>query len=370
MYKKYVIGLASVYLSLFIVLVILGIWLEPFEGDLTRVGGFSSNQYSWTKSQEAFVNLNYTQAASIEDYDKHFDIIIYGDSFTASHERPDRCFTSSFVHYLSLYGKSVITFNLNKFQLEEILNSPAYVASPPEFFILERVERGMLELANLTLNSSPERALKDVQVNFVSKENKRNFEENSIKKVKRASYKKGPDFDLACNLLKNKAFSRQVVQKKLSREDLFSNKVASKVLLKGNDYALRGYTEGRHKANVEKVQKFISNVNQLVTSSSKTTRFFAFIVPDKSSIYKRWIEGLDSTYSLCEDLCRHGENALPLYQHLEQAVDRGEQDIYLPDDTHWGSEGCKVAASVLSESMNIKSSLHKWAKVSRSKKDD
>jgi len=78
-------------------------WLEPYTGDLARIGGFKENEYGWNSFQKRFKKCHYTLGANIKDYNKHFDIVTIGDSFSVNEAQ-------SWQNYLALSSNASLLF--------------------------------------------------------------------------------------------------------------------------------------------------------------------------------------------------------------------------------------------------------------------
>ena len=79
------------------------------------------------------------------------------------------------------------------------------------------------------------------------------------------------------------------------------------------------------------------------------TRFVLMVPPDKLTVYADFIrdKGLRDSSTLGE-LSGNLPEVMPrLDLALISAVREGKQDVYLPDDTHWGSNGSQIAAETL-----------------------
>jgi hypothetical protein len=80
-----------------------------------------------------------------------------------------------------------------------------------------------------------------------------------------------------------------------------------------------------------------------------TTRFAFVMVPDKSWAYAPYLPD----YSWQIDAAKHlsldvSFNMPRVDLALRAAIGAGVQDVYLPNDTHWGSAGSRIAAQVVS----------------------
>jgi hypothetical protein len=73
------------------------------------------------------------------------------------------------------------------------------------------------------------------------------------------------------------------------------------------------------------------------------------VAPDKLTAYADFVcdKGLRDISALAE-LSGHFPEVIPrLDLALISAIHEGKQDVYLPDDTHWGSSGYQIAAETL-----------------------
>ena len=112
-------------------------WLEPFSGDLTRIGGYREDEYGWNQTQKRFIEPHYKIGECIEDYEKYYDIVTIGDSFSVNKEL-------SWQNYLSLSSNaSIITFHRRSLNVTDLLNSNQFKMTPPKLVIFEVVEHGI-----------------------------------------------------------------------------------------------------------------------------------------------------------------------------------------------------------------------------------
>jgi hypothetical protein len=73
------------------------------------------------------------------------------------------------------------------------------------------------------------------------------------------------------------------------------------------------------------------------------------VTPDKTTIYKEWTEDKRVQYeSIIPKLASARVRYLDLRTPLLNGVSNGVRDVYLPNDTHWGSSGAKIVAEELS----------------------
>jgi len=79
------------------------------------------------------------------------------------------------------------------------------------------------------------------------------------------------------------------------------------------------------------------------------TRFVLMVAPDKLTAYADFLADTQSRgISSLAQLAEQQPETLPrLDLALISRIRHGEQDVYLPDDTHWGSSGNRIAAEAL-----------------------
>ena len=67
--------LISVFSILFVVITFFIIWIEPYHGDLSRIGGYRENDYGWNAPQKKFKDCHYTIGTSLSDYDQYYALL-------------------------------------------------------------------------------------------------------------------------------------------------------------------------------------------------------------------------------------------------------------------------------------------------------
>jgi len=79
------------------------------------------------------------------------------------------------------------------------------------------------------------------------------------------------------------------------------------------------------------------------------TRFVLMVAPDKLTAYADFIRDKElRNISLLSELASHLPEVVPrLDLTLVSAIRRREQDVYMPNDTHWSSTGYQIAAETL-----------------------
>jgi hypothetical protein len=92
-------------------------------------------------------------------------------------------------------------------------------------------------------------------------------------------------------------------------------------------------------------------VYQKIIEANGFTRFVLLVAPDKSSTFAPYLKSADrATANLVAELAK--DLALPVPrtdQILAEAIASGKKDVYLPNDSHWGSIGHKLFADALAD---------------------
>jgi len=137
-HKNYNLTLLIPLGTLFVVFLSLAMWVEPIEGDLTRLGGFTENNFGWNDPQQQFSSPLFTMEESME-YDQYYDVVVLGDSFSVTFSRAQ--WQNYFVRAT---GLSLVTYKVDDIDIESFINSPAYKDHPPRIVIYETAKRSLI----------------------------------------------------------------------------------------------------------------------------------------------------------------------------------------------------------------------------------
>ncbi|MEK9149514.1 MAG: hypothetical protein AAB267_05650, partial [Candidatus Desantisbacteria bacterium] len=140
-------------------------------------------------------------------------------------------------------------------------------------------------------------------------------------------------------------FNKTKVEKfHLSRRDLFSNRLSDEILI----YKFDLYKDKWSSSQINSIRCSLVNIQNRVQSNGKT--FFVFMaVPDKLTAYSEYIVNNGAIKNDTIDMLSSDEmlHIHRLDKSLKKAIQEGVKDVYLPNNTHWGSEGHKIAAKTL-----------------------
>lgn len=349
--RRFVLWLLALVLLPLMALFVVGIYLQPLFGDLTRIGLYSERQFGWNSSQVIFPKAQFEFDATLEDGNRHFDILVLGDSFSWYH--PDFLWQN---YVAAASRESIGTMDINRVQLRQILASQMYRQHPPEVLIVESVERELpshLKNDTMTCNATPEdsRTFDTTPPIAQSLDLNRN---GHLAGITRHLHRKtelseiNPGYVLKYlrhNLLFSENVHPHVYRMALTRAAPFSNRDPSALLVYEGDVSKTGSWDemglGGMDCRIEAMRRKVE--------ANGYTRFVLMVPPDKMTAYAEFLSDSKLRHvSLLSKLSDRHPNVMPrLDKALLEAIDSGEQDVYFPDDTHWASNGERIVAETL-----------------------
>jgi hypothetical protein len=338
----------GVFLTLFAVTLasILGVYayMQPLVGELTRMGGYLENHFGWTQPQEHFREPLFTLATSIDEYDRPYDVVVIGDSFS-------RDTSKGWQNYLAAAsGWSIIAFNMNQVDPETVLESPLYLEAPPRLLVYQSVERNLIErfaecpAATSVVEEPP--ALPTLHLRPMPA----NIELIGMNQYPRAPVE-GFGIDSAFNYLQKAANRRLLIRNEtethefpLTRSDLFSNPVSDILLVITRDFRIRDATA----RDIETAKCGLMAFQSRIERSGQTI-FVGLLFPDKTTVYAPYVADSDSPdFSIIEHFSnQEGLHVTQLDRRFRAALSSGVVDLYLPNDTHCGYVGYQIAADAV-----------------------
>lgn len=340
-YRRYNLYLGAVLAPVVLLLVATSAFLQPYDGGLTRLGGYPEKLYGWTGSQLRFDRPLYRQYMTREAaYREPADVVVIGDSFTFID-------SLSWPNYLvQETGLKVTGFRIDKTPLDQLLASAAYRAHPPRVLIYETVERELWSRAGSERRDCAARP-------FARTRAPRPVLPVPIEPepYQRDTTSALLDFSLSIDFLA-KVVPREyfghdrttVARLALSRTAPFSGVERGRLLVYRDDLAKSAWTPQMWLG----IRCGLVELQNRVQADGRTF-FVAMIAPDKLTGYADWLadptlHGLSRIDLLAADRHLH----LPrLDLRLQEAIDAGVVDVYLNNDTHWGSAGSRIVAREL-----------------------
>lgn len=331
----------------------LGLWLEPLAGDLTRIGGFSERDFGWRTPQIGFKH----PLPADEGAYSYRDIWVLGDSFATAW--PKLQWQN---HLRKKTGRSIGTQNINRISIDQLLVDPDFKAHPPKVLILESAERYLTLRLKETQDRSPpraNRARKTVQDPSIAG----THEDNDPEDLFRSQALSDIQIPFAGRYLL-RSFQREVLGQspgnalrlKLSRNDLFSNRRAGELLVFREDFQKEPLWRA---IGVQGIKARLEHLRARVEANG-ITHLVVLVAPDKLTAYR---DLLDEThihpYSELSALIAKVPTLMPdTVGAMEKGVQEGIQDLYLPDDTHWGSSGQEKIAKTLQDFLQTRLPAH------------
>ena len=355
-YNKITLSLLGLLVGSFIG---LAMYMQPHIGELTRMGGYLENDFGWNFPQEQFAAPLFVRAASLDEYDRYYDVVVLGDSFSDDLLR-------GWQNYLvSNTGWSIISFNMNNITLDNLLEATAYRNTPPKLLIYETIERNVISRHSRCAGdksfSKKEPSKAHLSINKVNV---------SVRSAGRRTFAPSwinIDFSGAVNYWR-KLIARTILRRNitevhqfhLNKSALFSNREDSRLLVITRAFKLRGVSGQK----IETAQCRLLEIQNEVQSNGQTA-FLTLIFPDKLSVYADYIDDVKytslSVASVFEGTA--GLNVVKLKSSFDDAVSEGVVDLYLPNDTHCGFYGYRLAAGAVLEFMQGESWIESEGRV-------
>lgn len=337
-FARYNSVIGTFVLLLLFLLIYMAFSSQPLSGDLTRIGGYLEEDFGWNEPQEAFESKHFVLANSIADLDRRFDVVVVGDSFSADHYR-------GWQNYLvENTGLSVITFYMAYgFNLAGVIASEEFKKFPPKILIYESVEHLAIQRLHEFSKWDVERKVGGVgfsldrDVVFVQ-----DFPKKEL--LRQTQVDLEILFSEASHYIQKSVY-RMIGSDKdkteilsLKRGNLFSNEMPDKLLVLKDEVFMK-FSE----SDITKAVQGLQNAHSLVEENGETK--FAFLMfPNKLTAYSPFLDsGIAPVPSVFPVMAEH-YTLLRLDQSFQSELQQGAKDLYLPNDTHAGYYGHKVAA--------------------------
>lgn len=364
-YHTYFAWLMSILSVVISGLFICAFYLEPLNGGLTRMGGYSENKFGWQKPEQRFERPLY----QVDNYNRYYDVVVFGDSFSYNNQKAETDAGTYWPNFLvNRTGLSLVSFHYGRSDLEKLIHSNEFKLFPPRLLIYEVVERDVIYVPNygneinLENNCVTDEIHMDLPLSYAPLGlQPRQFHRPEVYMANEVGVF-GVDLKTAANFIKKNAlrmfpgiYNSKVIKLNLTRSDLFSSQTSNQLLIYGQDIEKSAW--GEKKLDITRC-KLIALQN-MVQSNGKTF-FVLMIAPDKFTAYSDYLEDKQNTgLSKIDTIASSGLHALRLDLRIKKEVASGIIDLYLPNDTHWGSTGHKIAADTLVDYLQTAGVLQK-----------
>ena len=310
-YVKFILYPFSIFATLFWLLALL---IQPVHGGLTRVGGWTENDFGWNAPQPA-IKILATGKALVDP-----DIVVLGDSFSIT--------SNSWQSVVSQNtGKRIQTFGYDDSGCVDNWIRWATEKSAAKTVIVEIVERNFVGVFG--------------QLKVCGKQTPIPFEmPETLYAPTRAKWPPTLDAKYLFRAMIN--WVRLYFN---SGTTITSGKTVNVPLKKGcakfsNRRAdrLMYYIDEDRKAGGENLLRAISYARAIQTEVERHNKKFIFvIVPDKTSVYRSCL-GQTSFSDATRKLIAAGVKTPDLQDLFESKIDQ-IVDLYNPDGTHWNTSG-------------------------------
>jgi len=320
--------------------------LQPTVGDLTRIGPYPEQDFGPNQPQRTFERRLFDVGARIGDYDRYYDVVVFGDSFAL---RYDDYHTAWPNHFVDLTSLSMLVLNISKSTVEDLLASPTFKSNPPKFLIYQTVERyavrrgkNLRYIDGLTVDR-PAPAPRDRRPVVVKQNN-----HATVKQVRATTMKFLDKIVLQRDLNLRPIEALLGVSKELvhvlpaAAELPFSSKERRYLLALTEDMTNKRLLTA---VDVAEAAQGYEILRRAVESNGRTG-FELMVFPDKSSVYAPYLEMAAQIPIVISDL--HTQvPSVDLYSEFRQALAAGQIDLYMPNNSHTSNAGDRLAAVAL-----------------------
>lgn len=357
-HKLYILLLTS-----FIALTTIGfMWfckdMQPYSGIQTRTGGYLERDYGWNTPQQGFRKALFTHALKLEQYDRYFDLVVFGDSFSFSE-------TQSWMTYLAqTRGITSVFLHIDELSITDILTHPVFINQPPKYFVVEsaetqalqRLRRIGLDLSAMDTATEPKPEDLPVDTELNSQQNAEpsrlgKGEPIEILREKKTTFNErmriGANFIIrALERLFWSDLRSGVSEIQIDCEHCFSNQKKGYFLVDNSAMTDDGY-------KMVFLQDAVDNINKLSQhfESQYQTQLRVVIFPGKANAYSSYTALNNNPTILKPPLTTEMQNFIPLMPAFRKAITAGATDFYLPNDQHTSHLGYELAARIIGEEL-------------------
>lgn len=337
-FRRYNLLLAALLGPVVVLMFAASFFLQPYEGGLTRLGGYPESRYGWQAPQKRFVPPLFRAFESADaQFTEPADVVILGDSFTFQ-SKP-----MSWPNYLArATGLRVHAFKLEEMTPDRLMQSETFRRHPPRVVIYESVERNIK--ARLRITDSGCQAARDPTPTRLALRPLPVEPELFQRPTRAVALDLSMSVDFLTKAIPRELFGRDKTLTRrltLTRDAPLTNIEKRQLLVYRDDLEKIHWTA----SDWESARCRLIDLQNRVQANGQTY-FIAMIAPDKLSAYDdlladRSLAGLSRIDLLARDPALH----LPRIDvMLRQAIRDGVTDVYLNNDTHWGSAGYELAA--------------------------
>ncbi|MEM7167734.1 MAG: hypothetical protein AAF581_19950 [Planctomycetota bacterium] len=344
-YRRYNFLMASVVMALVITIGVIMQDVRTLNGGLTRIGGYLESDYGPRLPDTVFEPSLFDMTRSLAGYDKPFDVVVYGDSFSTSTRR-------GWANTLAARtGLSILVIHWSAAPLKRVLASPIFRSDPPRLLILQTVERAAIRRL-VRIDRLYQRAEHDAIGASLSGKVPDTIPVESSEAVTQVAARSPLSWSRRVEIAvgyARKSLLREalginttrVVKVRITQPALFSHRAQDFMLLLDTDWDKQAVTTDE----IVSARRGLERLRQDVEANG-ITHFRAMIFPDKLTCYGPYLEDPDLRCSSVIPRLEQagGSDLIRIDKPLVAAIERGVVDVYYPHDTHTSAIGYKIAA--------------------------
>ncbi len=349
--SRYARRLLVVFALAFTVITAGLFFVEPFQGDLTRVGAFREAEFRWTEPQRFFTAPHTQSASSLDEYRTPCDILVIGDSFTQYIF--NQCYGwQEFVYQQT--GLRILTIHVDHLDIARLFDHPVFKQTPPRFVIYESAEMGLATKLEAMdgLSAAPERA--PALTPFCPQAQMQPPEPLAM--INR-NWQSGPRLAMDTVIYFYRTRIKQLLGGRAKAYKIplraghqpFSSPCKDSMLIYYGEF---WKFEPDAAAWARTRQRFDTLRSHI--EANGCSQFFLLVAPDRSSVYADDIATNPVITPRPLAQLTHAFDTLPqidALHGLKTAVTKGEKDVYLPNDSHWGWKGHALVADAVVQAL-------------------
>lgn len=312
-------------------------WLQPVYGDLTRIGGYAERDFGWNEPMHEFHPL----LISFGEWAHPVDVLVIGDSF--ANLRPHQ----QWQNWLAARtGWRIHTLDKHLVNIDQLTTSDLFRKHPPRVVIWNNIERDLqaeYSAPEETCELPTSRVKDPLKIDVSDPIPQPRAVQRSQKLAElNAGFARLWILKSSQRLIGTN--TSEALRSHLVRSDLFSNRLSGDILVYRKDFVRNTWTQ----ADLNRIRcGYVKLAKQF--EANGVTRFMTALAPDKSSAYHPWLANPDTVPEsrLTELLNEFAVPDARLDHALVKAISLGMRDAYMPNDTHWGAAGHRLAAEAI-----------------------
>lgn len=316
-------------------------WAQPINGDLTRIGAYPERWFGWTEPQERIPDMANTNRTAGKRH-----ILVIGDSFSEAgrwQAALNEHYSFEFVHArkmrLAKLGERIARDKPDAVVIESVERFTLAMFGKESQFMGQTTDRCTASdapTAGAAPALLPTGSTSDPVFPFYSR---------------KTLPSSGKDISQGFHILKlwvdflRKPKKRKVVLLDLTTADLFSNARSKQLLVIQDDLLLN---QAEVEDNLPTAKCSIQKAADILAGTGVAYTFL--FVPDKTTAYQNYLTRDDIRQQPAPiDLITASNvpHTINMLAATRSRLTAGEKDFYLPNDTHWGYKGFRLAASLI-----------------------